>query len=737
MPALLTAGPSSPIHKTSRLPLLNVASRSTEPGSTSPGAMAALRLTSPLGKRLSPIGMRRRGGSSLASVRLAAKAAATAGAPTGPAFSDQALRLPSPFQMAPSLAAKRERARSRWPSQRALEQTGEEADQGSGHEPRETMLRKSSRVRRSFEEVHTESHELLIVHDAPPTEFKQTTGSRTGPVRPLKLPPPPATLSAQPSMSSISSDSMSAMDENSPVEEHSSSTGWGLARRVLARPTSLPLPEKRLSYQPPFIDATMARGTVSEPVSRRASPPRMPIHRSLPRAASHSRIPRPRPVGARTPVHPDDTAGPMPQVGSNSIATRRRLYGEETCLEQPPTLLAPRREVHSNRGLPDTQRPLPKPPGHLAPMPRQAVPGRPMEIAMDMTQFDDCATPDGPVYRSARSTAHPSTVSSRATSPLRASEAASRGTSPIRELGFDSDRHVGSPICEPRPRVQTVSISTQTIGAASAGESTQTPLCLAPVPSRVASPDIDFMDVSHPQLMAVSTNTKVASKPIKGLSPVTRHRSQKPSPRLRQRHQAAQHHAAQERPRSSGAAPSHSTGEALAPMVGSKLSDTASSMIELLRVDLEKPGAVDTAEAAAAKGLSLLTELRGFARTLVPKDDPWAPGEGAMLCRVWQQLRPRGTTGNCARLRHSLTGAPASVDIAAIARGDPGRVVQLREAADSLCGLLRLSLCDAADLELAQSVLVDAGAFFDALRHHAATSSTPLPDAWRSLANPS
>lgn len=108
------SSPISPIGKRSGLPALSVATgrgggSSLRNASPLGMAVAALRVSSPLLSR-SPMQQNR---GSLSNVRFAAKA--TAGL-SGPNVSHAGSRLPSPFQMAPSLAAKRERVRSRWPS---------------------------------------------------------------------------------------------------------------------------------------------------------------------------------------------------------------------------------------------------------------------------------------------------------------------------------------------------------------------------------------------------------------------------------------------------------------------------------------------------------------------------------------------------------------------------------------------------------------------------------------------
>jgi len=684
----MLAGPASPIRK-SRFPSLNVGER----GGQSPWSLAGMRLSSPLGLRDgSPRAQSHlRGMSSLAMIRHAAKAGAGAAdtASAGPHFSGQALRLPSPFQMAPSLAAKRERMRSRWPVATGREAgqgaTGREAGQGGLDEspPRAPPVRAGSR---SFEEVLTNSHEILIVHEN--IEPRLTAGYRPPVVRPYR-PPPAATLDRQPSMSSL--DSLSTMSDAQPP----------------------PLWRQASMLSVCEVAAAAARGSVSEPVSRRPSPPRAG---SLVKAVSSSRIPRPRLVGpgmarAQQPIPALPTGRSLPASG----VARRRSRGEPVpalpSAAPPPLAEDPSRELGRRDGCgrrnnSDVSRwPVPKL-------------GEPMAH-------------DGPVYRGG---SRPSRASSRAASPLRvvtSAAAASPAPSPLREVA---------------------SLSTQTTQTSPHYPRFTPPL--APLPSRVASPasqaETDSMEVSlPPSAFALASSTAAPSAeslgrpPAAPSKPPSKPPAKLPSP-VRPTFESAPRPLAQRRMRpttpKTRSERSAGTGDGAVPAPteateATKLSDDAASMLELLRVDIEQAGALEAAESSVRAGAALLEHLRSCARGLVPPDDPWAPREGAVLCRIWQQLRsgarPGSATGGPRLARTPANGAAAPVDLLVL--GDASAVAALAEAADALCRLLRLSLCDAADLELAASVLADATLFFQSLRARADVGADPL-DTWRQLA---
>jgi hypothetical protein len=424
------------------------------------------------------------------------------------------------------------------------------------------------------------------------------------------------------------------------------------------------------------------------------------------------------------------------------MALRRRLHGEETRLQQPSAPPQPSKDCRTSRGLPDDRWPLPKPPAFMLPLGEMGE-RRGLGGAISPADLEEPMPQGGPIYRSVRPTVRPSRVSSRASSrassPSRPPNASSRGTSPIWELGLRSGALSTEKLHsteEPRPRVQTVSMSTQTCDTSDGEARASPPLAppAPPLPSRVASSEGMGMDVSL-SVAASKGSSKPASKTAspkrgspKGRSPAA---SQKPSPRpLAQQRQA--------RLRQRTAAPVSEGGEDAAGARGLRLSDDAASMLELLRIDLGQPGAVEAAEEGVREGMALLDELRERTRALVPADDPWAPGEGVMLCRVWQQLRscasPGSAIGGARVQRTPFNGSPAPTDALSLAEDSEERVAQMQHAADALCRLLRLSLCDAADLELAQSVLRDAAAFFGSLREHAAEGGVSLPDMWRRLA---
>ena len=91
---------------------------------------------------------------------------------------------------------------------------------------------------------------------------------------------------------------------------------------------------------------------------------------------------------------------------------------------------------------------------------------------------------------------------------------------------------------------------------------------------------------------------------------------------------------------------------------------------------------------------------------------------------MWQCLRG-GAASSQAAGDHRLA---TPIDLSGVTD-----VARLRRDAQDLCGLLRLSLCDSADLQLARSVLSDAEAFLATIEARAATTGLTPSDVWRQL----
>lgn len=173
------------------------------------------------------------------------------------------------------------------------------------------------------------------------------------------------------------------------------------------------------------------------------------------------------------------------------------------------------------------------------------------------------------------------------------------------------------------------------------------------------------------------------------------------------------------------------------------LASEAASLLELLRIDTRSDDCVEAAAAAVRAGIVLLSDLDRITQALIAADEGWPTATGVMLCRVWQQLRAAGgPTASAALPGMRIVRTPsrhegmATVNLLLVTDG-PEYVARLQRDAQALCELLRLSLCDAADLELARTVLTDAGRFLPRLRTHAAAVGTPPAEAWCQLASSS
>ena len=171
----------------------------------------------------------------------------------------------------------------------------------------------------------------------------------------------------------------------------------------------------------------------------------------------------------------------------------------------------------------------------------------------------------------------------------------------------------------------------------------------------------------------------------------------------------------------------------------SELRSSGQSVLELLRVEAAPSEWVDTSEAEIAAGLALLGEVRAA-----------ADGLGCAQGTLWQALlyeQPRGGGGGGSgpvvqRTPLKRAGRSLSLDgteLLGFVGLEPlgaQRRHALGAGAARLRGLLRLSLMDDNDLQLAQRALREAAAFFEALRAAAAHSGRTPHALWESLQQP-
>lgn len=186
-------------------------------------------------------------------------------------------------------------------------------------------------------------------------------------------------------------------------------------------------------------------------------------------------------------------------------------------------------------------------------------------------------------------------------------------------------------------------------------------------------------------------------------------------------------------------------------MSAAQLASSGQSVLELLRIEQKAAGWVEHAEAEIAAGLALLAEVR---RT--------ADGLGLALGGLWQELLQQsaaaaaggggggggasagggggGERGAIQRtpLRRHHRSMSEELGAEAIARAvDEGLSDEQRRAlcagAARLRGLLRLSLMDDNDLQLARRALREATAFFEALRAAAGRAGRTPRALWASV----
>ena len=164
-------------------------------------------------------------------------------------------------------------------------------------------------------------------------------------------------------------------------------------------------------------------------------------------------------------------------------------------------------------------------------------------------------------------------------------------------------------------------------------------------------------------------------------------------------------------------------------------------MLELLRVEAGPSEWVETSEAEIAAGLALLGEVRAA-----------ADGLGCAQGALWQALlyeqsgSGRGGGGGSGpvvqRTPLKRAGRSFSLDgtellgFVGLEPLGPQRRHALGAGAARLRGLLRLSLMDDNDLQLAQRALREAAAFFEALRAAAAHAGRTPHALWTSLQQP-
>ena len=173
----------------------------------------------------------------------------------------------------------------------------------------------------------------------------------------------------------------------------------------------------------------------------------------------------------------------------------------------------------------------------------------------------------------------------------------------------------------------------------------------------------------------------------------------------------------------------------------SELRSSGQSVLELLRVEAGPSEWVETSEAEIAAGLALLGEVRAA-----------ADGLGCAQGALWQALlyeqsgSGRGGGGGSGpvvqRTPLKRAGRSFSLDGTELLGfvGLEPLGLQRRHAlgagAARLRGLLRLSLMDDNDLQLAQRALREATAFFEALRAAAAHAGSTPHALWASLKQP-
>lgn len=160
-----------------------------------------------------------------------------------------------------------------------------------------------------------------------------------------------------------------------------------------------------------------------------------------------------------------------------------------------------------------------------------------------------------------------------------------------------------------------------------------------------------------------------------------------------------------------------------------KLAERAQSTTQVLRVDLSEASCVSSLGEAVCSGLALLDQLDRCAQLLVQAGD-----FSATPARVWTELghRPPADAAAGGRVRVQRTPSKTRpLELSACASEEAqqwlhGQAAALRE-------LVRLSLCDVADLQLARKVLVETQGFLVDLERHARDAAVNARDLWREM----
>jgi len=168
------------------------------------------------------------------------------------------------------------------------------------------------------------------------------------------------------------------------------------------------------------------------------------------------------------------------------------------------------------------------------------------------------------------------------------------------------------------------------------------------------------------------------------------------------------------------------------------LAAAAHNAAEMLRTSPMDERAVTQVERTLREGAALLGRLPEYAAaTSSSHGAVWqtflaaAPGGSTAGTAMMARTPPRGVR----RPREASFDTSMSQRRRALAHLEGGEEAFTRKAAvaEALRGLLRLSLCDDADLTLAARVVSESSAFFQKLNEHAAKASMATGAAWLHL----
>lgn len=169
--------------------------------------------------------------------------------------------------------------------------------------------------------------------------------------------------------------------------------------------------------------------------------------------------------------------------------------------------------------------------------------------------------------------------------------------------------------------------------------------------------------------------------------------------------------------------------------VARSLVEGAQSMMALMRIDFNEPRCVEFVNLAVASGVSLLDELGTYAQVMQRQDPDMS------TARVWNELlrdSPTAASEGLAdgmHVRVQRTPSKSSVRVELRSVASEATVGHLRARAKELRNLLRLSLCDEADLRLARQAMADALKFIHTLQEHAGTAAMCPRAMWIQLSN--